>query len=442
MSGSSPPRTTPDQSARDGIGLGPSPAWAETVWEVAEGCRRAFSHPASFTVGLEEELILLDPTTLLPANEIEEALVRLEDDRFTYELRSAQLEARTKACATVSDATRELQGARLLAADRLAGFTRIAAAGVHPVSTLPIEITERDRYREIAAGCPWAVREGLPCGLHVHVAIEGAARALAIYNAARAFLPELAALAANSPFLAGRDTGLASSRLRLNEAFPRSGIPPAFHSWTEYAEFVAWGISGGHFPDQSYLWWDLRLHPVHGTLEFRVADAQTRIEEAGAVAAVCQALVASLAARYDAGDELPVHSSHRIAENRWGAVRDGLEGALADLDTGIPVAARTRIGAVLAALEPVAEVLGSRNELLAAWALLEENGAARQRRIASRDGLAANVRIVADETERGNVAPLRSPHQSLSSGSCSPEPPLPAATDWGIDPARHASEPR
>ena len=188
MSGSSPSRTTPDQSARDGIGLGPSPAWAEAVWEVAEGCRRAFSHPASFTVGLEEELILLDPTTLLPANEIEEALVRLEDDRFTCELRSAQLEARTQACATVSDATRELQGARMLAADRLAGFARIAAAGVHPVSTLPIEITERERYREIAAGCPWAVREGLPCGLHVHVAIEGATRALAIYNAARGVL--------------------------------------------------------------------------------------------------------------------------------------------------------------------------------------------------------------------------------------------------------------
>ena len=127
------------------------------------------------------------------------------------------------------------------------------------------------------------------------------------------------------------------------------------------------------------------------------------------MAAVCQALVASLAARYDAGDELPVHSSHRIAENRWGAVRDGLEGALADLDTGIPVAARTRIGAVLAALEPVAEVLGSRNELLAAWALLEENGAARQRRLAADLGLDGVVRRLADDTEQGATAGLRCP---------------------------------
>jgi carboxylate-amine ligase len=439
MSGTLPTLATPDQTVHGGIGLDPPPAWSGAVWEVAEGCRRAFSHESSFTVGLEEELMLLDPATLLPANEIEEALVRLEDDRFTCELRSAQLEVRTAPRQTASDACRELHAARMLAADRLAGFARVAAAGVHPVSTLPIEITGRDRYHAIAAGCPWAVREGLPCGLHVHVAIPGAGRALAVYNAARGFLPELAALSANSPFLGGRDSGLASSRLMLNEAFPRSGIPPAFRSWTEYAEFVAWGMSSGHFPDQSYLWWDLRLHPRYGTLEFRVADAQTRIEEVAAVAAVCQALVAWLAARYDSGQELPVHSSERIAENRRRAVRDGLEGAFAGLDNGTPVAVRTRLGAILAALEPVAEALGARNELLAAWALLGENGAERQRRIASRHGLDAVVGVVADETERGDAAPTELDAR-LGESACSTELPLPAPTSWEIDPPRHVSE--
>ncbi len=228
---------------------------------------------------------------------------------------------------------------------------------------------------------------------------QGPARALAVYNSARSFLPEIAALAANSPFLGGRDSGLASARLKLNEAFPRAGVPPAFANWNDYGDFVSWGTSGGLFPDQSYFWWDLRLHPQHGTLEFRAADAQTRIEEAGAVAAVCQALVAALTARYDAGEDLPVHDAHRIGENRWRALRDGLDGELVDLETGVPVSTRERVGSLLALVEPFAEALGSRNELLAAWTLLAENGAGRQRRIAAEFGLDEVVRRLADDTE-------------------------------------------
>jgi carboxylate-amine ligase len=373
--------------------------WPADPSNVVEACRRAFSNSGSFTVGLEEELILLDPATLLPTNEVEAALVRLVDERFTCELRSAQLEVRTRPAVTVAAACRELREARMLAVDRLRGLAAVLAAGVHPTSTLPIEVTHRDRYLGIAADYPWAVREGLPCGLHVHVAIGGPARALAVYNAARSSLPEIAALAANSPFLGGRDTGLASSRLKLNEAFPRAGIPPAFRSWAEYADFVSWGTSGGLFPDQSYLWWDLRLHPVYGTLEFRIADAQTRMGEAGAVAAVCQALVASLAARYDACGDLPVHATHRINENRFRAVRDGLDATFADLDTGIPVPARVRVSALLASLEPFAERFAARNELLAAWTLLAENGAERQRRIVADQGIDLVNQRLAEETE-------------------------------------------
>ncbi len=397
MSGERLLRVVPDEPAR--IGLEPVPAWGDSAWDVAETCRRAFSEGASLTVGLEEELILLEPATLLPADEIEEVLLRLEDARFTCELRSAQLEVVTPPRATVSDACREVRAARSYARERLAGFTRIGAAGVHPSSTLPIGVTDRERYRWIARDCPWTIREGLPAGLHVHVALRGPARALAVYNAARSYLPEIAALAANSPFLGGVDTGLASSRLKLNESFSRASVPPAFHTWGEYGDFVAWGTTGGHFQDASYFWWDLRLHPVHGTLEFRIADAQTRVEEVGAIAAVCQALVAWLASRYDAGETLPVHETYRIAENRWRGVRDGLGGAFADPKSGTPLAARTQVGALLASLEPFAEALGSRNELLAAWTLLAENGAERQRRIAAEHGLDEVVRRIADETE-------------------------------------------
>jgi carboxylate-amine ligase len=387
----------------------PLPTWSEAALDVAADCRRTFSRGRSLTVGFEEELILLDPATLLPANEIEAALVRLEDDRFTTELRSAQLEAVTRPCATVWDACRELRAARTLAVDRLAGFARLAAAGVHPSSTLPIEVTDRERYRQIAADCPWSVREGIASGFHVHVGLVGPSRALAIYNAARSFLPELGALGANSPLLGGRDTGLASARLKLNDAFPRAGIPPVFATWKEYADFVSWGAAGGLFSDPSYLWWDLRLHPVYGTLEFRIADTQTRVEEAGALAAVCQALVAALSATYDDGGKLPVHDTHRIAENRWRAARDGLDAHLVDLETGATVPARERIGGLLASLEPFAELLGARNELLAAWTLLAENGAERQRRIAAECGVDAAVRQIVDETELASAttAPLQ-----------------------------------
>jgi glutamate---cysteine ligase / carboxylate-amine ligase len=404
VSGSRLLRVVPDEPA--GMRFGDVPDWGDTAWDIAERCRLAFSDGRSLTVGVEEELILLEPTSLYPVDEIEEALLRLEDDRFTCELRSAQLEVVTPPCVTVMDACREVSAARSFAIDRLAGLARIGAAGVHPSSTLPITITGRERYRRIARESPWSVREGLPSGLHVHVAVPGPTRALAVYNAARSFLPELAALGANSPFLGGADTGLSSVRLILNETFPRSGIPPAFRTWNDYGDFVAWGMSTGHFPDVSYLWWDLRPHPLHGTLEFRIADAQTRVEDVGAIVAVCQALVAWLVARFDAGEELPVHDTERIAENRRCGVRDGLGGALADLDVGLPLATRTRVGNLLGTLEPFAEALGSRNELLAAWTLLAENGAERQRRVAAACGLDEVVRRLADETEDVSAADL------------------------------------
>ncbi len=381
------------------LGLEPPPDWTDEAWQIAAACRDTFERGGIFTVGLEEEMILVDEATLLPSDVVEGALIRLEDDRFTCELRSAQLEVRTPAAVTVADACRDLRTTRALAADRLAGYARVVAAGLHPTSTLPVEITARDRYRAVAAQCPWAVREGLPCGLHVHVAVRGAVRALAVFNAARSFLPQLAALAANSPFLGGRETGLASTRLKLNEAFPRAGVPPAFSTWDEYGDFVSWGTAGGAFFDQGCLWWDLRLHPLHGTLEFRFADAQSRVADTGAIAAVCQALVASLAARHDAGEDLPIHPTHRIAENRWLAIRDGLDGTQVDLDTGVAGGTRTTLGSLLASLEPAAEALGARAELLAAWTLLGENGAERQRRLAGEVGLEGLVGRLADETE-------------------------------------------
>jgi carboxylate-amine ligase len=125
--------------------------------------------------------------------------------------------------------------------------------------------------------------------LHVHVAVPGADRALAVYNALRSYLPMLWALGANSPFVGGKDSGLCSIRPKLNEAFPRAGVPPRFATWEELLSFEAWGRSGGLFPDHTHFWWDLRPHLEHGTLELRATDAQTRVEDAAAIAALYQA---------------------------------------------------------------------------------------------------------------------------------------------------------
>jgi glutamate---cysteine ligase / carboxylate-amine ligase len=361
---------------------------------------RGYCASEALTLGLEEELILVDPDSLLPVDGIEPVLALVEgDDRFTAELRASQVELRTPICVTAADACRELSAGRRRLLTLVAGRMRVLAVGTHPVEAGPIAVTQGERYRRIAQVWGWATRRGHPSGLHVHVGIGDAAEALAVYNSARSYLPEIAALAANSPFFEGSESGLASTRLKLTEDLPRSGIPPAFASWKRLAEFAVWARCGDAPGDLTYLWWDLRPRPDYGTLEFRVADTQLTTTDAGAIAAVCQALVAALADRRRRGDLLPVHEGHLLSENRWRAVRDGLEGTLIDLDTGRCEAARTRIARLLTQLEPYAGELGCGRELGHAWAMLDTNGAIRQRNAAARLGVDGLLLWLADTTE-------------------------------------------
>jgi carboxylate-amine ligase len=360
-----------------------------------------FSNEPSLTVGLEEELILVEPRSLLPVNGVEWALTRVRGDRrFQAELRAAQVELVTQAYATVTETCRALADARARLVDELRGRVRLVAVGTHPSSTRGIVITDRERYRQIANDYPWAARRGLPSGLHVHVGVGDPSEALAIYNSARSYLPELAALATNSPFFEGTDTGLASARLKLTEDLPRSGIPPAFDSWSELARFVDWGRRGGLFPDLSYLWWDLRPRPDYGTLEFRIADAQTRLADTAGVAAFCQALVSLLRARYRCGEPLPAHATEVLSENRWRALRDGVNGMLVDPDTGMAEPTRDRLRRLLAELEPHAAGLGGSAELAHAGSLLVGNGADRQRAIVDEHGTEGLLESLVSETER------------------------------------------
>jgi carboxylate-amine ligase len=226
----------------------------------------------------------------------------------------------------------------------------------------------------------------LTCGLHVHVAVGGLERTLAVYNALRTYLPEIVALGANAPFYRGEDSGLATVRPTLNAFKPRSGLPPAFASWRELADFTRWVEGGGEAPDGTHHWWDIRLNPRHATLEVRAADTQTRVEDAAALAAIIQTLVVELAARYDAGEDLPVARRERIAENMWLAIRDGVGGWLLDPESGKRMRTIERLQTLTDALRGAARSVGCERELLHAAALAEAGGGATRQRRAYEEG--------------------------------------------------------
>jgi carboxylate-amine ligase len=362
--------------------------------------RTLFDQVSPFTVGAEEELLLVDAETLKPAPVAEFALaLGAGDRRLTGELRSAQVEAMTPVCVSVADVARELASIRRLVARGLAPDVLVVGTGAHPLIADPGPVSSAQRYQRIAADHPWAARNVLACGLHVHVAVSDAERALAVYNALRSYLPELLALGANAPFHRGEDSGMATVRPKLNQAWPRAGVPPAFASWRELAEFVVWARDGGAFPDPSYQWWDLRLSATHGTIEVRVADTQTRVDDAATVIAMVQSLVCDLAARFDAGEALPVHRDERIVENMWLATRDGIGGHLIDLETGARRWTADRLQDLAEQLLPTAASLGCDRELVGIGRLvLDGGGAARQRGIVRRRGREALLAKLAEET--------------------------------------------
>jgi carboxylate-amine ligase len=342
--------------------------------------RAAFDSPAPLTIGLEEELMLLHPETLDLEPRALEVLARTEGDpRFKPELPAAQLEIVTPPAASVAEAIAALGAARRDLAAAAAGIGRPAAAGVHPFAAPEGMLNRGERYDLTAAEYGRIARRQLVCAFQVHVAVGGADRSLAVYDALRAYLPELAALAANGPYHDGADTGLASVRPQLSGQLPRQGVPPALGSWEAFADALRWGAAAGTVPEPRRWWWELRPHPAYGTLEVRVPDSQARLADAEGVAATVLSLTAWLAARHDAGDLPPPVASWRIEENRWAACRDGVEGTLADLETGERLPTRERLGALLDAVAGTAASLGCADGIARARELVERNGAMRQR---------------------------------------------------------------
>jgi carboxylate-amine ligase len=285
---------------------------------------------------------------------------------------------------------------------------RVGSAGTHPFSLFERQrITARDRYRNLVDQLQYVARRELIFGLHVHCAVDDPDKAIAIIGALLVHLPELLALSGNSPFWRGEITGLSSSRQMVFAAFPRSGPPPRFRDYADYAEVVGQLEKTGCIADYTHIWWDIRPHARFGTIEVRVMDAISRVEDTVALAAYVQALVKYYSERYESDDELS--SYHRIltTENKWLAARYGLEAPVMDLWTGrrnrVPVAQLIR--RTLREVEPHARELGSERELEGIRDILGKgNGADRQLRVfnANRD-IVEVTREIAEATEAALV---------------------------------------
>jgi glutamate---cysteine ligase / carboxylate-amine ligase len=374
----------------------------------------AFGRSEPYTLGVEEEYMLLDGETFDLVQHIDTVLAAISghelETHVNPELMQSVLEIATPVCRTASDVDRELRRLRsyvteIAGADNL----RVGSAGTHPFSLFERQrITAKDRYRHLIDQMQYVARRELIFGLHIHVAVDDPEKAIQVVNGLLADIAQLLALSASSPFWRGEATGLSSIRQIVFAAFPRSGPPPRFRDYADYAEVVGQLEKTGCIADYTHIWWDIRLHPRLGTVEIRICDAVTRVEDAVALAAYCQALVKHYCERYESGNEIP--SYHRIltTENKWLAARYGLEAPVMDLATGrrnrVPVAQLIR--RTLRDIEPHARELGSERELEGVRDILARgNGADRQRRTfnANRD-IVEVVREIADATEAAAAA--------------------------------------
>jgi carboxylate-amine ligase len=326
------------------------------------------------------------------------------------ETHGCALELATDPHATVGGAVAQLAGLRcgLSAGLRDVGL-RAAASGTHPLARWEqTEVSPGARYQFLYSSLRELARREPTFALHVHVAVPDAESALRALNGVREYLPELLALSANSPFWQGRDSGLASARTPVFQSFPRTGLPRRFASWEDYVEAVDVLVRSNAIPEPTFLWWDARLQPRFGTLEVRIMDAQSRVEDTAALAALVQCLVQreAIAGR----DGAPPTPAEVLEENRFLAARDGMAAELVDPAAGRCVPVAGRLEALVAACAPYASGLGCARELACAARLAEAPGAARQRALAHGPaGLAGVLPALAREFASGRPEPAALP---------------------------------
>jgi carboxylate-amine ligase len=339
----------------------------------------------SYTIGIEEELMILDSETLELANMIESMLESAAGDgvrgEVKPELMESVLEIATDPCPNAPAAGRQLRDLRRSVSETAAakGLT-IGSAGTHPFAMWEDQrIVARPRYRDLISALRFVARQEIIFGIHVHVGLDDPDKAIHVANGMRVHMPVLLALSANSPFWRADATGLASTRTPIFRAFPRVGIPPTYKDWADYERRIEFMYASAVVEDYTYLWYDVRPHPNLGTVEIRVMDAQTRVEHTVALAALVQALVKELAEHFEAGKRLSKYPFEMLDENKWLAARHGLEGELVDLPSTDRVNTRQLARRLFDRAREHAPELGSAQELEGVDDLLRHgNGAERQ----------------------------------------------------------------
>ena len=358
-----------------------------------------------FTIGVEEELMILDSGGLDLAQRIEEVLDAVPREltgQVKPELMQSVLEVATKPCPDVRTAGEELATLR----NQVASIGEplgllIAASGTHPFARWEDQaIVERQRYKELVDELGYVARQELIFGTHVHVAINGPNKAIYVADGLRRYIPVLLALSANSPLWRGEVTGMMSTRTPVFRAFPRVGVPPHYGSWEIYSRRVELMMESGAIEDYTYMWWDVRPHPNLGTVETRVFDQQTRLEHTVGLTALTAALAHRFSALFDREEPLVEYPTELIDDNKVRAAIRGIEGRLIDFREGSQVPADRMVRGMLDELREHAEELGCRDELAEVEDLLVNGtGARRQLRMLERNGDVRDlVREIAEKT--------------------------------------------
>ena len=333
--------------------------------EQIRSAREGFDGGQDFTVAVEEEFAILDPRTLGLVNRFEEFEAAAQgtdvEEHLVGELIASEVEVRTGRCESFAEAAAVMAERRRQLLE-LAGRLDVAlcAVGTHPWSPWQEQrIIDTPHYRRNDEVLRYVVWRNNTFGLHVHVGIKGADRAIHVTNALRNFLPELLAYSGSSPFVEGVYTYLHSARTEIfTRMFPRCGVPDAFRDWAEYEDYVRLLYDTRSITEHTQLWWSVRPHLAFPTVELRICDGQPELGESQALAALMFALTARIARALDEGDALPDHPHRLIEENFWRAIRYGLSGELIDLESGDVLPARARIEQLIQWTMPVAEELG------------------------------------------------------------------------------------
>src|ERR687888_1551690 len=338
----------------------------------------------TYTLGIEEEFAIIDPQTRELRSHIQEILeggkVVLKE-QIKPEMHQSVVELGTDVCDSIEHARAHVIELRSRLAE-LAGRSglKIASVGTHPFSHWRDQhITEGERYKQIIEDMQLLARANLIFGLHVHIGIPNREMAIHVVNQARYFLPHVYALSVNSPFWVGQDTGLKGYRLKVFERFPRTGIPDAFESLSEYQDYCKLLVKTGCIDNPKKIWWDIRLHPFFDTLEVRVCDAQSRVDDTLAIAALIQAVISKLHKLLHQNTTFRVYRRRLLDENRWRATRYGIEGKLIDFGHETEVEMRSLLAELLEFVSTEVNELGSQREMAHIERIMREGtGADRQ----------------------------------------------------------------